>query len=279
MADNIILDKPLQFIHIIKENAASRIYPRIFLNIGTTSEVNVLQSEIGKDNNSHFINGVVEVIVNENAQLVWNHIQNRNYKTGQVSSFNLGLEKNASAIYNLYDFGGGFIRRDVHVNLHDTGGNFEFNSLFVSDTKQHIDITSIINHEESHCTSKQLVKGILGGTSTGVFRGLAHVFHEASKTDANQMNHNLLLSPNARMNSIPKLEIYEGDVKCSHGSTTGKIDDEALFYLRSRGITLKESLNLMIKGFASEIVNKVNHPDIKSYIFKSLIRKLEKMKL
>ena len=122
-----------------------------------------------------------------------------------------------------------------------------------------------------------VIKGILGGSSSGFFRGLAHVYDEAKKTDAQQTNHNLLLSSKARMNSIPQLEIYEDDVKCSHGSTTGQIDEDAIFYLRSRGISRIDALELMVKGFANEVVDKVAHEQFKASIQKALLRKMEGM--
>jgi Fe-S cluster assembly protein SufD len=119
-----------------------------------------------------------------------------------------------------------------------------------------VDISTVVHHKGPHCNSRQLVKGILGDKSSGVFRGLANVYKKAEKTDAQQSNKNLLLSPKARMNSIPQLKIYEDDVKCTHGSTTGQIDEDSLFYLQSRGINRNNAVNLMVKGFANEVVEK-----------------------
>jgi len=275
--DNKVLEKPLQLIHEIKGNADSRIYPRVFVNVGKKSEAEILQTETGGDDHNHYVNSVTEVIVNENARLKWTLIQERNIQTGQVSSFNVALKNNAFASYNTFEFGGGFIRRDIHTHLQSQGGDFEINSLFVPTAKQHMDIFSMIHHKSSHCSSRQLVKGVLGGSSSGVFRGLAYVYDKAEKTDAQQTNRNLILSPKAKINSIPQLEIYEDDVKCSHGSTTGQIDEEAIFYLRSRGIGRMEAMELMVKGFANEVVDKVGHEKFKIQIQESLIRKMEEM--
>jgi len=275
--DNTVLEKPIQMIHAIKGNADSRIYPRVFVNVGKNSEAEILQTETGGDDHNHFVNSVTEVIINENAQLKWTLIQKRNVQTGQVSSFNVALKNNAYASYNTFEFGGGFIRRDIHTYLQSQGGDFEINSLFVPTAKQHIDIFSMIHHKSAHCSSRQLVKGVLGGSASGVFRGLAYVYDKAKKTDAQQTNHNLILSKKAKINSIPQLEIYEDDVKCSHGSTTGQIDEEAIFYLRSRGIGRMEAIELMVKGFANEVVDKVAHEKFKFQIQESLIRKMEEM--
>ena len=135
----------------------------------------------------------------------------------------------------------------------------------------------MVHHKNPLCSSRQLVKGILGGNSTAVFRGLANVYKEAGKTDAQQNNKNLILSPSARVNSIPQLEIYEDDVKCSHGSTTGQIEEEALFYLQSRGINRTDAMELMVRGFANEVVVKVENQDMNEYIQNSLIQKMEGM--
>ena len=275
--DNAVLEKSIQLIHAIKGNADSRIYPRVFVNVGKNSDAEILQTETGGDDHNHFVNSVTEIIVNENACLKWTLIQERNIHTGQVSSFNVALKNYAFASYNTFEFGGGFIRRDIHTHFQSTGGDFEINSLFVPTAKQHMDIFSMIHHKSAHCSSRQLVKGVLGGSSSGVFRGLAYVFDKAEKTDAQQTNHNLLLSTKAKINSIPQLEIYEDDVKCSHGSTTGQIDEEAIFYLRSRGISRMEAMELMVKGFANEVVDKVLHNKFKIQIQESLIIKMAEM--
>ena len=135
----------------------------------------------------------------------------------------------------------------------------------------------MIHHEGPHCNSRQLVKGILGDKSTGVFRGLANVYKNAEKTDAQQSNKNLLLSPKARMNSIPQLKIYENDVKCTHGSTMGQIDEDSLFYLQSRGINRKDAAKLMVSGFANEVVEKAGDAQLKEKIQSALAEKLEEV--
>ena len=277
ISNNTVMEKPLQLIHSIKMNKDTRIFPRVYVHVGGNSQIEIFQTEAGDDDHHHFVNSVAEVIVYENAQLKWTLIQDRNIKTGQVSSFNIALKKNATAIYNTFEFGGGFIRRDIHAHLQSIGGDFEINSLFVPRAKQHMDIFSMVHHESASCSSRQLVKGVMGGSSRGVFRGTAHVYNEANKTDAQQTNHNLLLSPKARMNSIPQLEIYANDVKCSHGSTTGQIDEDAVFYLRSRGINRMEAVELMVQGFANEVVDKVENDKLKTNIQKVLAEKMEEM--
>ena len=226
---NTRLEHPIHIIHLVKAKSGCRLFPRIHVNIGQGAEVEFWKTESGTDNNSHFINSVTEVILHENAHVKWTNSQEVNHKTGYISFFNISLKKDATAKYNSFEFGGGFVRNDIHVHFDSPGGDCEINSLFIPNGSQHIDISTMVHHKKPHCSSRQLVKGILGGNSTAVFRGLANVYKEACKTDAQQNNKNLILSPSARINSIPQLEIYEEDVKCSHGSTTGQIEEEALF--------------------------------------------------
>ena len=275
--ENTRPDHPIHLIHLVKAESGCRLFPRIHVNIGSGAEVEVWQTESGIDNNPHFINSVTEVVLHENASLKWTNTQEVNHHTGYISSFNISLKKDASTMYNSFEFGGGFVRNDIHIHFDSPGGDCEINSLFIPNGSQHIDISTMVHHKNPHCCSRQLVKGVLGGNSTAVFRGLANVYKKAGKTDARQNNKNLILSPNARVNSIPQLEIYEDDVKCSHGSTTGQIEEEALFYLQSRGINRKDALELMVRGFANEVVDKVENQDMKEYIQNSLIQKMEGM--
>ena len=271
------IENPIHIIHLIQAEYTQRIFPRLFLNVGDGSEITIWETELGNDGNPHFINSVTESIIHENAHLKWTTIQQRNKETGQISSFNATLEKNATVCFSSFEFGGGFIRRDINIYLHSIGSECELNSLFVPTGKQHVDISTVVHHESPHCNSRQLVKGILGDKSSGVFRGLANVYKKAEKTDAQQSNKNLILSPKARMNSIPQLEIYEDDVKCTHGSTTGQIDEDSLFYLQSRGINRKDAAKLMVRGFANEVVEKAGHSQLKEKIQTALAEILEEV--
>ena len=277
IAEDIKPEHPIHLIHLVKAESGCRLFPRIHVNIAPGAEIEIWKTEIGLDNASHFINLVTEVVICENAHLKWTNSQEMNHNTGHISSFNISLKKDASAKYNSFEFGGGFVRNDIHTHFDEPNGDCEINSLFIPSGKQHIDISTMVHHKNPLCSSRQLVKGILSGNSTAVFRGLANVYKDAGKTDAQQNNKNLILSPSARVNSIPQLEIYEDDVKCSHGSTTGQIEEEALFYLQSRGINRTDAMGLMVRGFANEVVDKVENQDMKGYIQNSLIQKMEGM--
>ncbi|MEE3037259.1 MAG: SufD family Fe-S cluster assembly protein, partial [Bacteroidota bacterium] len=176
IAENTRLDHPIHFIHLVKANSSCRLFPRIHVNVGSGAEVEVLKTENGIDNNSHFINSVTEVIAHENASLKWTNTQELNPQTGHISSFNISLKKDASAKYNSFDFGGGFVRNEIHTHFEAPNGDCEINNLFIPNGKQHIDISTMMHHKNPLCSSRQLVKGILSGNSTAVFRGLANVY-------------------------------------------------------------------------------------------------------
>lgn len=272
--DNIKINHPIQIIHDISHKENSKLYPRIYLNMGVNSHAEICETEISNDDNQHYVNSVIEIVMHENSNLDWTLLQNLNFKTGHISSFNLALEKNSEINYNFYDYGGGFIRRNIDVNFFDPGSSLNVNGLFLLSKKQHVDIFSKINHKSLACYSNQLIKGVLSDSASGVFRGLAHVENQAKKTNAKQANHNLLLSPNAKINSIPILEIYEDDVQCAHGSTTGQIDEEAIFYLQSRGLNRNDAIELIVRGFTDEIINKINNDNFKNMVKNIMIEKM-----
>ena len=161
------------------------------------------------------------------------------------------------------------------MTFNDKGGYANLNGLSTIKDDQHHDQHIIIEHFKNTCQSKQLFKYILSDRSSGVFNGKVVVKEDTRQTNADQANKNLLLSPEAIMNTNPQLEIYSEDVKCSHGSTTGQIDKEALFYLQSRGISKSKAIELIINGFAKDIIEQINNEDVKNYIDNKVTNWLE----
>ncbi|MGH7853358.1 MAG: SufB/SufD family protein, partial [Candidatus Binatia bacterium] len=153
---------------------------------------------------------------------------------------------------------GALVRNDVHVSLAGEGAECVLNGLYLGDDKQHVDNFTEIEHIKPRATSRELYKGILDGASHGVFNGKIVVHKDAQKSDARQTNRNLLLSADALVNTKPQLEIHADDVKCSHGSTIGQLDPNALFYLRSRGLGPDDARSLLSFAFASDIVGRMN---------------------
>ena len=161
-------------------------------------------------------------------------------------------------------------RNDIHVKLDGTGSECMLNGLYNVDGRQHVDHHTVIDHVSSHSTSREFYKGLLDDEARGIFNGRIIVRPDAQKTDARQTNKNLLLSREALVDSNPQLEIYADDVKCAHGATIGQLDEEALFYLRSRGISLDDARNLLMQGFVQEIADRIQVPSVKKALEGSL---------
>jgi Fe-S cluster assembly protein SufD len=160
----------------------------------------------------------------------------------------------------VFTLGGKLVRNHTRANLTGEGGYAELNGLFLVSGNQHVDNFTTIQHAEAHCSSRELYKGILNDQARGVFRGRIVVAEGAQKTDSKQTNNNLLLSDDALVNTKPQLEIYADDVKCTHGATVGQVDDEAMFYLRARGIGKEAARSMLISAFASEVLDEIKLP-------------------
>ena len=170
--------------------------------------------------------------------------------------------------YSVYDnfilsVGGSMSRIEVISSINSSNINFNVKGLYLAKTNQHHDITTLMQHKHPESKSNQHIKGILQKKSSGVFQGKVIVSKDAQKTDAFQFNQNLLLSETAEVNAKPELEIYADDVKCSHGATTGELDEQMLFYLRSRGLNKEDAKKLLIEGFINELFDDIGNKDLK----------------
>ena len=183
---------------------------------------------------------------------------------------NLDIQQETDSRYNFTQFADGseLGRTNINVHLNGQGANCALNGLALSHGRQHLGNHIIVEHKVPHCTSSQLFKSVLREKSSGVFNGRTIVQKNAQKTDANQSNKNLLLSKDALMNSNPQLEIHADDVRCTHGSTTGELDADSLFYLRSRGLDLAMAKSLLVRGFATECFDTVKNEKVRSFIMK-----------
>jgi len=164
--------------------------------------------------------------------------------------------------------GGIFTRSETHAYLNGCGSKLNLNGIYISGGNQHHDLTTAIYHDVPDCTSKQIVRGVLGGKSTGVFQGKVRVAQDAQRTDGQQMSRAILLSESANANAKPELEIYADDVICAHGATVGELDDNQLFYLNSRGIPIDKARQILIKAFLEDIINQSVDNSLHDFVFK-----------
>ncbi len=219
-------------------------------------------------------NPVNEIVVKENAYVEFDFIQLDGNEATQVSHTYSYQKKNSVFDINTITLGGKIIRNNLNIMMDDERCESHLNGLYITNNKQHVDNQTSVYHAKPNCQSNELYKGILDDHSTGVFNGRIFVLKDAQKTNAYQSNKNVLLNDNANMYTKPQLEIFADDVKCSHGATIGQLDDEALFYLRQRGIGEQNAKALLNFAFASDVVEKINIEPLKHALLKNLAVKL-----
>ena len=273
---NTLVKSPIRILFISNGDRSIMVNPRVNVDIGESSSLTFIEQHVG-DATSFFQNESVFITLGNNAQLDHIRIQSNSEFTQNIS--NLNVNQAADSQYEFFQLvdGSKLGRSNICVQLDGENAQCNINSLTLSKNNQHIDNNIIVNHNSAQTHSSQFVKSILFDTSTGVFNGRTVVHENAQKITAQQTNKNILLSKKAKMNANPQLEIYADDVKCSHGSTTGQIDEDALFYLQSRGINKQDAMELMVVGFANEVLDKIPHPEIKKAIYTEFTVKLNRL--
>ncbi|TAG86193.1 MAG: Fe-S cluster assembly protein SufD [Bacteroidetes bacterium] len=272
---NKTIDKPILIQHISDSQQNNVIsLPRHLFVFEQGSQISVIENYATLGDNYSFVNGVTEIFVMPNAHISHTKIQNETEKAFQILTTQVKQEKDSVYDNVTISFKGGLIRNNLNIRL--TGQNIESNmfGLYMLDGKTHVDNHTIADHIAPNSVSNELYKGILGEQSTGVFNGKIFVRQDAQKTNAYQQNRNILLTDTAHINTKPQLEIWADDVKCSHGATIGKLDLNALFYLRARGISEKHAKALLVQAFGAEIIEKVTFEPLKEYLRGLLMQKL-----
>ena len=272
---NIQVDKPIQILHFSTgENESLMFQPRNLIVVDENSQVEIIERYQSITNNNVLVNSVSEIYVNKKSNVKHYKIQNDKKSSSLIDNTFVSQEHSSSYNLHTFSFGGDLTRNNLNVFQNDQRIESTVNGITIIDDEQHVDHNTLIHHKEPNCTSHQDYKGIYGGQSVGVFNGRVLVEKEAQKTNAFQANNNVLISDKASINTKPQLEIFADDVRCSHGCTIGQLDNNALFYLRSRGIPEKEATALMMFGFANKVLTSVQNQEIKSMINKIIASKL-----
>lgn len=267
-------DKPL-FIINVSSNENSVSHPHLLLVAEKNSKISVAFITVNQTPEKKTIaNPVNEIVVMENAYVEFDFIQLDGTEATQLSHTYAYQKRNSVFDINTITLGGKMIRNNLNIMMDDEGCESHLNGLYITNDKQHVDNQTSVYHAKPNCQSNELYKGILEDNSTGVFNGRIFVLKDAQKTIAYQSNKNVLLSDNAIMYAKPQLEIFADDVKCSHGATTGQLDEDALFYLRSRGIGEQNAKALLNFAFASDVVEKINIEPLRHALLKNLAVKL-----
>ncbi len=252
-------DRPI-YLAFVSTTAGQPVvsHPRTLILLGAGSEAKIVESYLGLDGGGYFCNAVTELVGGPDSVVEHYRLQQEENVAGfHVGALTAHLERGCHLTAHAVSLGGALVRNNVRVTLNGEGAECVLNGLYLADGKQHIDNFTEIDHVKPRARSLELYKGILDGSAHGVFNGKIVVHKDAQKTDARQTNKNLLLSADAVVNTKPQLEIYADDVKCSHGSSIGQMDDDALFYLRSRGLGIEAARSLLSFAFASDVVGRM----------------------
>lgn len=264
--ENTAIEKPIHIISITDAESAA-FNPRNVFILGKNSSAAIICSS-HTHSGSSFTNAVTEIALHENAQLSLYFLQNENNASTQINTTHISQDNNSTANIFTITCSGGLIRNNLNIVVDGSGCETHLNGLYLIKGTQHVDNHTLVDHCKPHSHSNELYKGIMSDKSTGVFNGKVFVRQDAQKTNAYQSNQNILLSDDANIYSKPELEIYADDVKCSHGSATGQLDDEAVFYLRARGIGQEQAVQMLLHAFAGEVVEKIKIDAVKEKVQK-----------
>jgi len=262
---NQVIDKPIRLaLHNTGSGIAAQYRAIIVAEKGCKAEV--IQS-FSETNGAGFTNAMCEVFVEENASFQFYKIQDEGNEQFHHSSDYVNVAAGANFGIHTFPLSAAWTRNNLVIKMAGPSAFARLNGLYIPTGERHVDNNTFVDHAVPHCDSSELYKGVLYDRATGVFNGKVIVRQDAQKTNAFQQNNNLILSENAQMNSKPELEIYADDVKCSHGSTTGQLDDEALFYLQSRAIGRNEAQRMLTSAFGGEVLNQVENEALRNYLY------------
>ncbi len=269
---NVVLDKAIQVINILHSPEDRMIQQRNLIIADENSQSKIVICDHTLSDNKYLTNNVTEIIAEKNAVLDYYNMQDEHNLAHKINSVFLTQKEKSDAVTNIITLHGGIIRNNVHVTLDGEYCENHTYGTYMADKKQHIDNYTFIKHIKPNCISNELYKGILDEEANGAFSGRILVHKDAQNTQAFQANNNILLTDTAKMNTKPQLEIYADDVKCSHGATVGQLDEEAMFYMKARGISHKEAKMLLMFAFAVDVINKIRIAPLRNSI-KNLVEK------
>ena len=270
-----VVDAPVHLVFVSGSHERERAYsPRIVIAAGAGSRIAVVEHFIGLDDTVYLDNVVTEVEIAPGAAVEHYKVQQASVGAYHVAALEAKLAAGASFHSWAVSLGARLSRHDIDVTLDHEHARCSLDGLYVANGRQHVDFHTNVEHAAPRCESHEYYKGIAGGRGRGVFNGRVHVHRDAQKTEAHQTNRNLLLSRNAEIDTKPQLEIHADDVKCSHGATIGQLDEQMLFYLRSRGIPESAARGMLTYGFARDVVDRIARPELRESIGATVLEHL-----
>jgi len=266
--------KPVHILNLsIGENTINQ--PRNLIVAEQGSELEIIETFDSIDSENVFNNIVTEIVIGENAKVSYDQLQREGKGTFLLSTVEVYQEKNSTFNTNTVTLSGDWVRNNLNIEVDGENCMTNLSGVYLLKENQHVDNHTMVDHKKPHCESNELYKGVIDEKATAVFNGKVYVREDAQKINAFQYNGNVLLTDDATINSKPELEIYADDVKCSHGSTTGQLDDEALFYLRSRGLSEDSARKMLIEAFTADAIEKVENEALLSAIKKTLQKEFD----
>ncbi|MFT7666504.1 MAG: Fe-S cluster assembly protein SufD [Patiriisocius sp.] len=267
--------KPIEIINFATgTEAATMLQPRNLIIVEENAHVQIIERHQSLNKNEVLTNSVTEIFLEKRANVDYYKIQNDTQNASLIDSTFINQERESICSVHTFSFGGKMTRNNLSFKQVGERCDSILNGVTIIEDKQHVDHNTLVHHIAENCESHQNYKGIFDDSATGVFNGKVYVEKEAQKLDAFQKNNNILISNKATINAKPQLEIFADDVKCSHGCTIGQLDEDALFYLRSRGIAKKEARALLMYAFANTVLESVKIPELKVRINKLIANKI-----
>jgi len=270
---NTKIETPIQLLFVASGESIAA-FPRVLVVLERGAEATIVESYLRTGETKYFTNSVVEIVLADDARLTHTRIQRESHAAFHVTTTGARLQRGSFYDSTNITLGGKLSRHDINVKFYAEGAEAFVDGLYLISESQHADTHSIIDHAVPNCLSHQNYKGIVDERARAVFNGKVFVRENASGTNAQQSNKNLLLSNDARVDTKPQLEIFNDDVKCAHGATVGQLEEEELFYLLSRGLKEELARNLLTYGFAEEIINKIKIESIKEQLDEAVLNRL-----
>lgn len=269
-----VMEDMLQLIMVRNDFSKAELSYTLNMDFQENSSASVLLCSHTITSDQFVTDETIDISMEENASLDLVLMQNESNEARHMSRFHIRMKRNSRLNVSLISLHGGDLQNILRVDLDGEGAECNLNGLYLVDEKQRYGNDIVLRHNVPNCTSNQIFKGILDDYSKAVFSGLVYVALDAQKTAAYQSNHNLLASDHAKIETQPQLEIYADDVKCSHGATVGRLDDQVLFYMRSRGISDKEAKILQQLAFVYEVLEKVSKDELRERLVDLVERRL-----
>jgi len=272
----VVVEEPIHLLFISTSGGTPAMtHPRNLIVVEDEGQVSVIEDYVSfGDEAPAFSNAVTELVAGGNANVQHVMLEREHLQTYNFSTLRIQQARSANVASHSLLLGGALVRNNVHPVLAGEGGECLINGLFIGRGRQHLDNYMLVEHASPHCASRQFYNGILDDHAHGVFHGRIIVHKDAQKTDAKQTNRNLLLADDAQIDTKPQLEIYADDVKCTHGATIGQIEENALFYLRSRGIDEREARRLLLEAFAGECIERMKPGAAREYTEAAVLERL-----